>query len=232
MRRVVVIVATLAVASCGRDPILEAAEKQREAAQADAAAARTQAGPSPGTPAEPTPGQPGAPAPGTPAAAPAPGTPGETAPGLSGDPRPGVPAEPTPGIPEEPAPGIPGSPQPGAGATVTLAGTVVYPAWTTGTVRVTAFDRDHGKPSGTPPRVVGAAQIDRPGAFTLSVPEDFGKVYLEAAVDEDGDGRPGPLDPQGQADRYPVTVGDDPVSGLEITLKKRPPPPGGVKEEY
>jgi hypothetical protein len=54
--------------------------------------------------------------------------------------------------------------------------------------------------------VLSVQNLERPGAFSLAVPKSAAKAYVEAAVDEDGDGRPGPLDPQGQADRYPVIM--------------------------
>jgi hypothetical protein len=147
--------------------------------------------------------------------------------GAPGQPQPGVPNQPQPGVPEEPKPGLPGSPQPNQGPTVAITGTVDYPAWRTGSVRVDAFDGDHSAHGSKQPSVIASVRIDRIGAFSLLVPQGAGKVYVEAAVDEDGDGRPGPQDPQGVADRYPVTVGTETVSGLTIRLVKRPPPAGG-----
>jgi hypothetical protein len=113
-----------------------------------------------------------------------------------------------------------------------LSGVVVYPAWTKGAVAVNAFDGDHGARSGTQPKIIGMTKIDRPGAFSVNVAQGAGKVYLEATIDEDGDGRPGPLDPQGQADRFPVTVGTDTITGLTITLTRRDPPPGGKGQDF
>ena len=74
--------------------------------------------------------------------------------------------------------------------------------------------------------MAGAAILAARGALFAGA----GKVYVEASVDEDGDGRPGPQDPQGKADRFPVTVGDEGVDGLEIRLIKREPPPGSGRE--
>jgi hypothetical protein len=45
------------------------------------------------------------------------------------------------------------------------------------------------------------------------------------------DGRPGPQDPQGKADRSPVTVESSPVSGLTVTLTRREPPPGSNTQD-
>ena len=64
------------------------------------------------------------------------------------------------------------------------------------------------------------------GTFTLKVPAGTGKLYLEAVIDEDGDGRPGPQDPRGTADRYPVTVKTSDVADVLIRLVKHEPPGG------
>lgn len=186
--------------------------------------------PLPGIPEEPAPGVPTEPPPG------APGAPPEAVPGSA---APVDPSAPRPGIPMEPAPGIPDQPPPGAGAagaplgpTVAVSGEIVYADWRAGSIRITAFDGDHALTTGKRPNVIAFADVDRPGPFLLNVPEKAGKVYIEAALDENGDGRPGPLDPQGQADRFPVTVAEKPVSGVEIRLKRREPPPGGRGQDY
>ncbi len=226
----------LSLAGCGRDEILEQAETSGTSGGAGAAAptsggvlssdgagggARGAAPQAPGIPEEPAPGRPGEPTPG------APGTPGAGAAaapgaGLAGAPAPGIPEPPKPGIPTEPAPGQPGQAQ---GPTVAITGTLVYAGYASGDIKITAFDGDHSVRGGKPPRVVAMAVAKRPGAFTLQAPVGAGKLYIEAAVDEDGDGRPGPLDPQGQADRFPLTVKDSPIDGVSIELRKREPPP-------
>ncbi len=190
-------------------------------------------GGSPGTPVGLTPGAPVPPAPGE-AGTPAPGTPGTPAPGVASATSAGIPSAPTPGRPSEPAPGRPTEPAPGGvgapgaplGPTVRVAGTVVFAGWTKGRVRITAFDSDHQAHPVTPPQVVGAVTIDRPGAYELLVPAGKGKIYVEATVDEDGDGRPGRLEPAGTPSRYPVTIGESAVTGLDIDVARVAPPPG------
>jgi hypothetical protein len=199
----------------------------------------------PGVPEEPKPGDPSIPPPAggaTPTAPATAGTPG----GVVTPAPPGSPGALAPGIPEEPAPGDPNTPPPPGGATplqplpgsgglvvrgpsVDVSGLVAYEGWRTGKVKITAFDGDHSAASNKHPKVVGIAEIDRPGAFSMKVPASVGQIYVEASVDEDDDGRPGPLDPQGQADRFPVTVGTDPIDDLTITLQRREPPPGKKK---
>ncbi len=177
--------------------------------------------PTPGVPDEPTPGVPG-----SPVAA----TPGSAAAVDPGSPRPGIPDEPAPGIPSQPPPGS-GAGGP-TGPTVAVSGEVVFAAWKGGRVKVSAFDGDHAAAAGGRPNVIGMTELDRPGPFVVAIAEGAGKVYFEAAIDEDGDGRPGPLDPQGNADRFPVTISDDAVGGLRIALTRREPPPGGRGEDF
>ena len=241
--------------ACGRDEILQQAETTQEAAATTTAPAATpvattqgtsasagagaaapvgaRAVPGTGTPEPPKPGIPEPPAPGVPtgpgaapASAPAPGAASPPGAGKPPAPAPGVPTPPKPGVPSQPAPGGVGGVQ---GPSVEVRGSVVFPGWTRGTVRITAFDGDHSLRGAKPPKVLAVETVDRPGAFTLRAPKGAGKLYLEASVDLDGDGRPGPLDPQGQADRFPVTVGGEAVTGLTIALKTREPPPGQKK---
>ncbi|MDP2314143.1 MAG: hypothetical protein Q8P41_14670 [Pseudomonadota bacterium] len=185
--------------------------------------------PLPGSPDEPTPGIPDAPTPGVPGSMPTP-VPGASATVTPGAPRPGIPTEPAPGIPSQPPPGGGGGGP--MGPTVKVSGEVVYPAWKSGRVRITAFNGDHGTTTGGRPDVIGMADLERPGPFVVPIAEGAGKVYLEASVDEDGDGRPGPLDPQGKANRFPVTVDTSPVDGLTIVLTRREPPPGGRGQDF
>lgn len=185
--------------------------------------------PLPGMPEEPTPGVPEEPTPGVPGSPPS-ATPGSVASVEPGSPRPGIPVEPAPGIPSEPPPGQGGGgPQ---GPTVAVSGEVVYAGWKAGRVKIAAFDGDHAASAGSRPKVIAMTELDRPGPFTVQVAENAGKVYFEASVDEDGDGRPGPLDPQGKADRFPVTVAAKAVTGLEIEVTKRAPPPGGRGADF
>ncbi len=178
--------------------------------------------PKPGIPGSPTPG-----APGSPSAGPA----GAPSPGQAAAPKPGIPTPPKPGIPTQPPPGgKPGVPGQVSGPTVAVKGAVIWAAWRAGEVKITAFDGDHSGAAGAKaPKVVAFASIARPGPYSILVPQNAGKVYLEAAVDADGDGRPGPLEPQGRAARYPVTVGTAVIDGVDIALTQREAPPGRTR---
>jgi hypothetical protein len=256
----VAIVTLCVLAACGRDPILKKAEADAAARRARAAESGAGAPPPSGGPPGGPPGAdagagagvPGAAQPGDPSGGPAGavGPDGQPIPGVAEPPAPGDPSIPPPGgavgdptlpppggavgVPSQPLPG--GAPPPAGGAplgpTVAVSGTIEYAAWKAGSIRITAFDGDHAVTSGKRPNVVGFGEIARPGPFTLNVTENAGKVYVEATLDEDGDGRPGPLDPQGKPARFPVTVGTEPITGLAIALKRRDPPPGGRGEDF
>ncbi len=257
MRPTFVFVATvLGMTACGEDPILQRAREEAAASAAAGGAGGAAPAPPPGG------GDPGGPGGGTPptpgpdgTVAPPPGG-GEpppfgyegpgSAPVVAAEQKPGVPVEPTPapegspggaahaGAADPPPGGAPGAAvgaPPEAGPSVTVTGVVEYAAWKQGGVRVDAFDGDHTV-HGNRPGVVASARIDRPGTFTLTVPAGTGKIYVEAVVDEDLDGRPGPQDPRGTADRYPVTVKSDAVSGLLVRLVKHDAPGGKGGKDF
>lgn len=212
--------------ACGEDPILQ---KAREAT----------ATPGHTAPGSPTPPKPGTPPPVTPVSSTAkPGTAIAPAPGIPDEPAPGRPDEPSPngvGIPDQPPPGggigVPQSGSAHAGPQVQINGDISFSTWKVGQIRVSAFDGPHANQAASNPKIVGEVRLDQPGPFSLMVPENIGNIYLEAAVDEDMDGRPGPQDPQGTADLYPLSVGNSAVSGVMITLQRREPPPGTKKKD-
>jgi hypothetical protein len=209
----------LLVACESRDPILDRVDAMEKAGEA-----------APGV--EPTPVNPEAPAPAA-VPAPAPGQAEEPPPGMpeapSGDMEPaaeGEPEEPEPGIPEEPEPGMPGGGD-DQGPTVKISGRVILADWKQGEVRIDAFDGDQvaaASKKGQQPRVVSQTTIARPGEFELYVPVSAGRVWLGAVVDEDQDGRPGPLDPAAWYSGNPVDATVE-RGGVVIELIRRPPPP-------
>lgn len=254
--RFVFVATVLGMTACGEDPILKRAREEAEAAAAGGGAPA--AAPAPGAPAGggdvPAAGVPPALGPdGKPPPPPDGGEPppfGYEGPGAA----PVAVAEQKPGIPEEPTPAPEGSPggaphagrvdpppggepgavvgvAPDAGPLVTVSGVVEYKGWKAGKVRVDAFDGDHTV-HGNRPGVVASTRMDAPGTFTLKVPAGTGKLYLEAVIDEDGDGRPGPQDPRGTADRYPVTVKTSDVADVLIRLVKHEPPGGKGTHDF
>jgi hypothetical protein len=203
------LVALLALACGGRDPILDRADSLDE--------------PSGGASASGTAGNHGA----TAAAPPARGTPSEPAKVQPASPAPAAPGDPSPGQTEAPKPvQAQPPPPPGTVGGTTLAGTVVLPDYRSGTIRVDVFDGDQRAASGggKRPGVVAMARLEAPGPFSVQVPADVREVWIGAYVDEDGDGRPGPLDPEVWYKGNPVDVSSGSPE-VELVLVRREPPP-------
>ncbi len=192
----------LGAVGCGRDPILERADELGEQAHAG--------GGVPGG------GGPGAGSP----PAPPPGDPAEPPPGKGEDPPAGRAADPPPGTPDEPAPGAPGA----DGPSVTVSGEVRLADYELGKVRIDIFDGDQKDLEGPRPSVVAVAEIERPGPFSVQVPVSAPQVWIGAYVDEDLNGRPGPLDPAGWYAGNPVET-EGGADGVIIELQRQEPPP-------
>lgn len=197
----------------GSDPILE-----RAAALDDGAATQDDAPPPGGRP-EPQPVEAPDPEPVT-AAAPAPGAPQ--------DPPPGEPADPPPAPASGGAPGA----QPADGPRVTVSGTVSVDGWSGGPIRLDIFDGDQRAAAGgggPKPSIVAVHQVDKPGPFSLEIPQDAGEVWVGGFADEDRDGRPSPTDPSGWYAGNPVSTAAN-QSGVTLVLEAAPPPPPGSEE--
>jgi hypothetical protein len=96
-------------------------------------------------------------------------------------------------------------------------------------VSVNVFDGDQQAAAGAAgarPSVVGMVRLEGAGPFSVGVPAGTAQVWIEAFADEDGDGRPGPSEPAVWYPGNPVRVAEG-VSGIVLTLERRPPPPGG-----
>ena len=210
----------LALAACsgGRDPILDRADEMN----ADGGVSSDPAGAPPAGRPEPQPVAGAAPA-SAPAPAPAPAV----------EPQPGQPADPPPGVPDGPPPapsgdgqgGDPGSTPP-SGPQVVLSGTVSVVDWTGGPIRIDVFDGDQQAAAGSEgprPSIVAVARLERPGAFTLTVPAS-GPVWVGGFVDADQDGKPSHTDPSGWFGGNPVDASAD-AAGIQLTLAPPGPPP-------
>lgn len=129
----------------------------------------------------------------------------------------------------------PGQFQVTAGEGVVLKGAFTYAGAKTGDYRIDFLTMEPGKP----PLLAHALTLDAPGPWTVEAPKGFGAVYVVAFVDQEKDG-PSPTDPAGRLAEA-VTIGDQPLEGLEIVLSDTPdlgdltpnlgpgtpPPPGG-----
>jgi len=202
----------LALVACsgGRDPILDRADEMSAGGDASADAA--------GAPPE------GRPAP-QPVAAPAPAPAAEPPPVQPADPPPGVPDGPPPAPAGDGQGGDPGSTPP-SGPQVVLSGSVTVPDWDGGAIRIDIFDGDQQAAAGSEgprPSIVAVARLDRPGAFSLTVPAS-GPVWVGGFVDADQDGKPSHTDPSGWFAGNPVDASAD-AAGIQLTLAPPGPPP-------
>ena len=180
--------------------------------------------------------------PGAPGGDPSAGPGGENEDGL-GSPTPAPPGAPG-GDPSAAPAGAPGG-DPGAapegegdltpfvgydGDTVIVRGTLYC-------ARCTSIDLDLFQPNPDNPggrKMLGKLKL-APGPYSLTVPEDFGPMLLEAFSDLDGNG-PGSGDPMGRYKDNPLRIGSHDISGIDVTLsvtedgrmpgdRPAPPPP-------
>lgn len=139
---------------------------------------------------------------------------------------PGIPAEPAPGVPSEPGPGSADAASPAAGDDqVSVQGRISAQDWAPGvTIRIDVFDGDQRDLTAPRPSVVGMARISAPGAYTVSVAESAGAVWVGAYADLDGDGWPSHTEPVGWFSGNPLDLSST-VTGVDLSLAVEAPPP-------
>lgn len=98
------------------------------------------------------------------------------------------------------------------GTRVTLAGTVIWSG--DQAINVDLFTPDATAPGG---RTLAGKLKLRSGAFSFTVPKDFGVMEIEAYVDLEGDG-PSATDPSGRCSANPLTIGAKDLDGLTIEI--------------
>lgn len=108
-----------------------------------------------------------------------------------------------------------------------LSGVVAYDGFSGGLLRVDVFDGDHLRQGANRPSVVAMVELDRPGPFSVEVPESAGLVWVSAFNDADRNRRPGPLDPTGYYDGNPVKTDRGDQGNLTVRLVARAPPEDG-----
>lgn len=112
----------------------------------------------------------------------------------------------------------------GDGAMITVSGTLVVDEGVTGVVDIDCFS-----PSAEDPNkkdLVNKVKVHQPGAYSMKVPKDFGKLVLEAFIDSDGDG-PDDSDARGEYAGNPLVIGAEDISGVDIELIEPPKSAGG-----
>ena len=115
---------------------------------------------------------------------------------------------------------------PGEG--VKLSGTVTYSGSAKGTIRVDFLRNPEGSPY---PELMHSVELTEPGPWEVEVPKNFGALMIVGFIDADNNG-PSPGEPSA-SNREPMSVGAQPVKGIELALSdqpamggKGPTPPG------
>ena len=114
----------------------------------------------------------------------------------------------------------PGEPAPqdplGGGPKVEISGEIKVKNWSQKPIRVNVFDGDHQK--GEKAQIVVSEWVKSPGKFSIKIPKSEKAVWLEANIDEDEDGKPGPKDPISWYSKNPLIVDKD-HTGIVLTLE-------------
>ena len=112
----------------------------------------------------------------------------------------------------------------GDGAMITVSGTLVVDEGVTGVVDIDCFSPNADDPNTK--ELVNKVKVHQPGAYSMKVPKDFGKLVLEAFIDSDGDG-PDDSDARGEYAGNPLIIGAEDISGVDIELIEPPKSAGG-----
>ena len=112
----------------------------------------------------------------------------------------------------------------GDSAMITVSGTLVVDEGVTGTVDIDCFAPKADDPDQKD--LVNKVKVHQPGAYSMKVPANFGKLILEAFIDSDGDG-PDDSDARGEYAGNPLVVGADDITGVDIELIEPPKSAGG-----
>lgn len=120
-----------------------------------------------------------------------------------------------PGSPSEMGKGIPENPDPfggSAGDRIKMEGVLICDGCPR--IDLDLFAPDETSPGGR--KMLGKMKLD-PGPYVIMVPKNFGELILEAFIDFAADG-PGEGDMMGYYLDNPVTIVDQDISGVDITL--------------
>lgn len=115
-----------------------------------------------------------------------------------------------------------GEKEEGAPESITISGTIFYDDYNQGEIFIGAFENsDLLKPPG---ETIDAVLLWAPGAYSLTIPANYGEIWIAAINDANNDGV---LDiggePAGRYARNPLAVGTQDIEDVNITLQ-----PGGL----
>lgn len=105
--------------------------------------------------------------------------------------------------PQEAVP--PPPPNPKDGDFITIKGSINASNPTNKAIRIDIFDGDQRNIGGKRPSVVVSKTVDSGPSFEIFLPKKDQQLWIGAYIDEDEDGRPGPMDPSGWYSGNPVS---------------------------
>ena len=117
--------------------------------------------------------------------------------------------------PEEAVP--PPPPNPKDGEFITISGTIEATNPNNKPIRIDIFDGDQRNIGGKRPSVVVSTTVEAGPEFEIALPKKSQMLWVGAYIDEDGNGRPGPLDPSGWYTENPIS-GESDHSRIILTL--------------
>ena len=109
--------------------------------------------------------------------------------------------------PQEAVP--PPPPNPKDGEFITISGTIEANNPTNKSIRIDIFDGDQRNIGGARPSVVVSTTVESGPEFEIFLPKNKQMLWVGAYIDEDGNGRPGPLDPSGWYSENPISGEED-----------------------
>ena len=117
--------------------------------------------------------------------------------------------------PQEAVP--PPPPNPKDGDFITIKGSINASNPTNKAIRIDIFDGDQRNIGGKRPSVVVSKTVDSGPKFEIFLPKKDQQLWIGAYIDEDEDGRPGPMDPSGWYSGNPV-LGSSNSSDITLIL--------------
>ena len=111
----------------------------------------------------------------------------------------------------------PPPPNPKDGEFITISGTIKANNPNNKPIRIDIFDGDQRNIGGKRPSVVVSTTVESGPQFEIFLPKKEQMLWVGAYIDEDGNGRPGPLDPSGWYGENPIS-GESDHSRVVLTL--------------
>lgn len=111
----------------------------------------------------------------------------------------------------------PPPPNPKDGEFITITGTIDANNPNNKPIRIDIFDGDQRNIGGKRPSVVVSTTVEAGPKFEIFLPKKEQMLWVGAYIDEDGNGRPGPLDPSGWYSGNPIS-GEADHSRVVLTL--------------